>query len=141
MSATHLADVSALAQLHHSDVAAQLGPLLVGGGVATCGLVDLDLLAMVARTDEYLEVLEERRLFPRVPVDDQVLDRAMAVGALLAADGVPSPTALIVAAAAERAGLVLLHHDPDLARIAAVTDQPVEHVGPSFPAGRGGARP
>ena len=43
--ATHLADASAWAQLHRNDVAARLVPLLVGGGAATCGVIDLEVLA------------------------------------------------------------------------------------------------
>jgi predicted nucleic acid-binding protein len=37
-------------------------------------------------------------------------------------------TALIVAAAAERAGLILLHQDEVYERIASVTGQPLEPV-------------
>lgn len=126
MIATHLADASAWAQLHRNDVAAQLVPLLVGGGAATCGVIDLEVLATFEEPAERAEVAAERAMFPRVPVDDAVLDRAVQVQGLLSA---PVPTtALIVAAAAERAGLVLLHHDAAYDRIAAVTGQPVERV-------------
>ena len=45
------------------------------------------------------------------------------------AERVPT-VALVVAAAAERAGLVLLHHDDAYDRIAAVTGQPVERIVP-----------
>jgi hypothetical protein len=127
VAATHLADTSALAQLHHANVAARLGPLLVGGGVATCAVVDLELLASVPTAAEHAEMLAERRLFPRAVVDDAVLDRALEVQGRLGA-GV-APSALIVAAAAEGAGLVLLHHDAAFDRIAEVTGQPVEWVG------------
>jgi predicted nucleic acid-binding protein len=124
--ATHLADASAWAQLHRNDVAARLVPLLVGGGAATCGVIDLAVLATFEEPADRAAVAAERAMFPRVPVDDAVLDRAVQVQALLSE---PAPTtALIVAAAAERAGLVLLHHDAAYDRIAAVTGQPVERV-------------
>jgi predicted nucleic acid-binding protein len=129
MTATHLADSSAWDQLHRSDVAARLVSLLVGGGTATCGIVDLEVLRVIRDRDEHAEALAERRMFPRVTVDDEVLDRALAVQGLLARDPVPMGS-LIVAAAAERAGLVVLHHDAAFDRIAAVTGQPVEWVGP-----------
>lgn len=128
MQPTHLADVSALLELHQTAVASRLVGLLVGGRVATCGPVDLDLLALVA-ADERPAVLEERRQFPRIPCDDAVADRALEVQRLV---GDPSPTTsqLLVAAAAERAGLVLLHQDEAFERIAAVTGQPAERAAP-----------
>ena len=127
MLTTHLADASALALLSRSDVAARLVPLLVGGGAATCGIVDLEVLNAVGR-DERDDVRAERAMFARVPVDDAVLDRAMAVLAHL--PGRASVSALIVAAAAERAGLVLLHDDDVYDEIAAVTGQPTERAAP-----------
>jgi predicted nucleic acid-binding protein len=128
MAATHLADTSAWAQLQRAEVAARLGSLFVGGGAATCGLVDLEVLAGIGLPAEHAEALAERQLFPRVPVDDGVLDRAVEVQGLLVGEGAPV-TALVIAAAAERAGLILLHSDPVFDRIAAVTGQPVERVG------------
>jgi predicted nucleic acid-binding protein len=126
--ATHLADASAWAQLHRNDVAARLVPLLVGGGAATCGIVDLEVLATFEDAVERAEAATERTMFPRVPVDDAVLDRAVTVQGLLP-EGAPT-IALLVAAAAEQAGLVLLHHDDVYDRIAAVTGQPTERVTP-----------
>ncbi|MET0729360.1 MAG: PIN domain-containing protein [Acidimicrobiales bacterium] len=128
MTATHLADASAWAQLHRSDVAARLMSLVVGGGVATCGLVDLEVLSGIEDPEEFAEALAERRMFPRVPVDDGVLDRAIRVRGLLLGEAVRD-VALTVAAAAELAGLVVLHHDRAFDRIAEVTGQPVESVG------------
>jgi predicted nucleic acid-binding protein len=123
---THLADTSALLQLHQPLVGPRFVGLMVGGQVATCGIVDLELLALLPAADRE-EVLGERRQFPRVPCGDDVIDRAIRVQALV---GDPSPALprLLVAAAAELAGLVLLHDDPDLDRIAAVTGQPAERV-------------
>lgn len=129
MTATHLADTSAWAQLHRSDVAASLVSLLVGGGVATCGIVDLEVLAAVGDPAEHAEAVSERGMFPRVVIDDAVLDRALEVQGLLA-DMDLQPSALVVAAAAERASLVVLHHDAAFDRIAAVTGQPTEWVTP-----------
>jgi predicted nucleic acid-binding protein len=127
MRTTHLADASALALLSRSDVAARLVPLLVGGGAATCGVIDLEVLGAF-EPSERAEVARERSMFERVPVDDAVLDRAIAVQAQLA--GPVRITALIVAAAAERAGLVLLHDDDVFDGIAAVTGQPTERAVP-----------
>lgn len=125
MIPTHLADASAWAQLSRNDVAARLVPLLVGGGAATCGLVDLEVLAVFDDLGERAEAAAERSMFPRIAIDDRVLDRALAVQVLVADVSV---TALIVAAAAEHAGLILLHQDEAYERIAAVTGQPVEAI-------------
>jgi len=127
--ATHLADASAWAQLHRNDVAARLVPLLVGGGAATCGIVDLQIIATFDDAAVRTEVAAERATFPRVPVDDAVLDRAAEVLALLPGADVEA-LSVVVAAAAERAGLVLLHQDGVYDRIAEVTGQPTEWVVP-----------
>ena len=134
MAATHLADVSAWAQLHRTEVAVRLVSLFVGGATATCAITDLEVAASAVDAPEHRDLLEERRSFPRVPVDDAVLDRALEVQGLLTDAPVPV-TALIVAAAAERAGLVLLHHDAAFDRIAAATGQPTEWVDEAGPTG------
>jgi predicted nucleic acid-binding protein len=128
VTATHLADTSAWAQLQRSEVAARLVSLFVGGGAATCGIVDLEVLASIVPEDEHAEALAERRLFPRVPIDDAVLDRAVDVQGRLGGPEV-ALAALVVAAAAERAGLILLHSDDAFDRIAEITGQPTERVG------------
>jgi len=122
---THLVDASAWAQISRNDVAARLVPLLVGGGGATCGLIDLEVLAAFDDRVERATAREERRMFPRIETDDAALDRALEVQGLV--ESVPV-TALLVAAVAERAGLILLHHDESYERIAAVTGQPTESV-------------
>ena len=73
MPATHLADTSAWAQLHRSEVAARLVSLLVGGGAATCGVVDLEVLGAIQDPQELALAVEERRMFPQAPIDDEVL--------------------------------------------------------------------
>ena len=62
-----------------------------------------------------------------------ILERAIAVQGVLALDGLHRAVAapdLIIAAAAERHGLVVLHYDADYDRIAAATGQPTEWVVP-----------
>jgi predicted nucleic acid-binding protein len=129
MPATHLADTSAWAQLHRSEVAARLVSLVVGGGAATCGMVDLEVLGAIQDPQELAMAVEERRMFPQAPIDDGVLARAIEVRQLLAGRRVPV-AALVVAAAAERAGLIVLHDHDAFDDIAAVTGQPVERVAP-----------
>jgi predicted nucleic acid-binding protein len=72
--------------------------------------------------------------WPQVPIDQAVLDRASDVQGELAARGLHRAVKigdLIIAAAAERSRLVVLHYDHDFDRIAGVTGQPVEWVVPS----------
>ena len=44
IDALYLADKSALARLHHPEVASRLGPLLTEGLIATCPVIDLEVL-------------------------------------------------------------------------------------------------
>jgi predicted nucleic acid-binding protein len=129
--AGYVADVSALARLHRTDVQARLGPLVLAGEVATCGLVDLGLLATARNERAHAALRADQASLPRVTIDDATLQRAIEVQALLAASGrhrdIPI-TLLVIAAAAERAGLVLLHDDERVVAIAEASGQPVESV-------------
>jgi predicted nucleic acid-binding protein len=87
-----------------------------------------------ARTHEDHQRIRHRRhlAYSRVPLDDTVFDRAIEMQGLLARHGqhrLPIPD-LIIAAAAEASGLVVLHYDADFDRIAAVTGQAMEWVVP-----------
>ncbi len=77
----------------------------------------------------------ERRsaAYDLVPLEQPIFDRAVEVQGLLADRGShrgASLPDLIVAAAAERASLTVLHYDSDFDLIAAVTGQQVEWVAP-----------
>jgi predicted nucleic acid-binding protein len=128
----YLADASAITRLVDPEVAEQLSPLVEAGQVATCGVIDLTLFALVDDPDEMEEVKASRTLaFPWLETTDQDLRRALAVQALLAAQGqrVDWPT-LIVAAVAERHGLTVIHNNSGLERISRVTGQTVKCVVP-----------
>jgi predicted nucleic acid-binding protein len=131
--AVYLADKSALARAHHPAVASRLGPLFIGGEVATCGIVDLELLFSARGTSDYLAILADRRSLPRVEVGEAGIERGIEIQAALARKGqhrgVTIPD-LLIAAAAEAAGLTVLHYDSDFDRIAEVTGQPVEWIAP-----------
>jgi len=132
--ATYLADKSALARLEtSSDVNAVLDPLLVSGQIATCGVVDLELLYSAPSPDAYTAAAASLRALPRVHMTEAVLDRALEVQGRLAKRsqhrGVSLPD-LIVAACAESAGLTVMHYDADYERVAEITGQPVRWVVP-----------
>jgi predicted nucleic acid-binding protein len=134
-AATHLVDNSALARLRTKPpVAARLEPLILEGHVATCALTELEQLFSARSGAEHREWRADIGLrFGRVPIDQRALDRAVQVQGLLADRGqhrgVNIPD-LVVAAAAECAGLTVLHYDADFEMIAAVTGQPTEWVVP-----------
>jgi hypothetical protein len=130
--ATYLADKSALTRSDtRPEVRDVIEPLLLGGRIATCGIVDLELLYSAPSRDSYFELAELLRAMPRVPVTDATVDRALEVQSLLANKAqhrsVPLPD-LLIAACAEAAGLTVLHYDADYEHIAKLTGQPAQWV-------------
>jgi predicted nucleic acid-binding protein len=127
-----LADKSALTRREtRPEVREALEPLLLAGEVATCGIVDLELLYSARDPATYRALAEALRGMPRVALDDAATERALEVQAELAERSqhraVPLPD-LLVAACAERAGLAVLHYDADFERIAKITGQPVRWI-------------
>lgn len=132
--AVYLADKSALTRREtRPEVRDVVEPLLLAGRIATCGIIDLELLFSAPDPATYTELAGALRSLPRLPVTDEAVDRALEVQGLLAARSqhrsVPLPD-LLIAACAERSGLTVLHYDADFDRIAEVTDQPVRWVVP-----------
>jgi hypothetical protein len=116
------------------DVAARIEPLIGAGLLATCSATDLELLFSVRSGEEHRARRGDLALrFACVPLDQPVFDRAVEVQGLLADRGqhrAASIPDLVVAAAAERAELAVLHYDAHFDLIAAVTGQAVEWVVP-----------
>jgi predicted nucleic acid-binding protein len=112
-----LLDTSAASATHEPAVAAELRALLGAGRLATCPLLDLEALA--AAGDRHRELLARRHLaYRRVPLDDAVTGRALALQAALgAADTAPSRSLLLVATAAVHR-LGVLHEDAGLGAVA-----------------------
>jgi predicted nucleic acid-binding protein len=133
VSARYLVDKSALARMPVPAVRDRLAPILEAGEAATCSIVDLEVLYSARNREEYERIRARRRLaYVQVPLTEATFGRAIDVQQELARQGhhrLPIPD-LIVAAAAEGAGLAVLHYDADFDRIAAVTGQPVEWVVP-----------
>jgi len=128
----YLADKSALARLNHQTVNARLGPLLTEGLVATCSIIDLEVLYSARTFNDYEEILRERRAMPCCPTSDEVTGRAIEVQHTLARAGhhrIPIPD-LLIAATAEICELTVMHYDADYERIADLTGQSVEWVVP-----------
>ena len=102
------------------------------GLVATCAIVDLEVLYSSRNLADYEEILEERRSLDDAPITPEVMSRAIELEYALAGRGqhrLPIP-ALVISAAAQVAGLVVLHYDADFERIAAAGGAPHEWVVP-----------
>jgi predicted nucleic acid-binding protein len=131
--ARYLGDKSALARVHHDDVMVRVSALYLSGLIATCGMIDLDMLHSARSAQDHRELVWDRALLPRVACGDDAFDRAIEVQGELAETGrhrgVPLED-LIIAASAELAGLTVLHYDQDYDVIASVTGQPTEWVVP-----------
>lgn len=130
----YLGDTSAVARLGIPQVADRLAPLLEAGLVARCTPTDLEAGFSSASPTLHVAMRRARTAWPFVPMDQPVLDRALAVQDALAARSEQRGAKiadLLIAAAAEAAGLVVLHYDHDFDLIANVTHQHVEWILPA----------
>ncbi len=132
--AEYLADKSALTRREtRPEVQSVVEPLLLAGRIATCSIIDLELLYSARDPGDYRRLASALQGMPRVPLSEQVMERALEVQGELAAASqhrsVPLPD-LMVAACAEQHGLTVLHYDIDYERIAMLTGQPTRWVVP-----------
>jgi predicted nucleic acid-binding protein len=119
-----IADTSAWARASHPLVREPWAGALRGGQIATCSIVTLELLFSARDVRELAALEAEQALLRDVPVS--VSAQRAAIGALrdLAAEGpgqhrVPIADALI-AAAAQEAGIDVLHYDHHYDRLAKI---------------------
>lgn len=130
----YLVDNSALARRGEPEVAAALDPLITEGLVATCGIVELEVLYSARSPADY-ERVRARRLAGYVWVEtgEWAVRRALEVQRGLARRsqhrGASLPD-LLTAATAEAAGLAVLHYDADFDLIAGETAQEARWVVP-----------
>jgi predicted nucleic acid-binding protein len=106
--------------------------LIEEGLVATCAIVDLEVLYSSRNPHDYEEILEERRSLDAAPITPEVMAKAVDLQHELARRGqhrVPIPD-LVISAAALLSDLVVLHYDSDFERIATVGGAPHEWVVP-----------
>lgn len=130
----YLGDTSALARRDVAAVGARLDLLLEAGLVARCTPTDLEAGYSSRDAGSHQGMRRQRAAWPFVEMDQTTLDRAVAVQDLLVARGAQRGTTiadLLIAAAAEAAGLVILHDDRAFEVIAAVTGQPTEWIVPA----------
>jgi predicted nucleic acid-binding protein len=130
--ATYLADTSALARLRQPAVALALGPLIEAGLVATCGVIEFQLGWATRTAREFDNVRADRQAgYEWLAIRDEDWRRALDVqsalwgGGLIRAVGFSD---LLIAAAAERERVTVLHYDSDYDLIAQTTGQPTQWV-------------
>ena len=133
MALTHLVDTSVLTRMAVPEVRAVVEPLAEIGSLARAGISDLEIGYSARNDAEWDRLTEALGLFALVETDSRHVTRARQVQRLLAARSqrgrkVPD---LLVAAAAETEGLVVLHYDADFEHISGVTSQPHQWVIPS----------
>lgn len=133
LTARFLADKSALARFTAAPVARRLGPLLEEGLIATCAIVDLEVLYSSQNLSEYEQILDERLSLEQVPITTEVMATAIDLQHELARRGhhrVPIPD-LIISAAALHGQLTVLHYDRDFERIADAGGAAHEWIAPA----------
>ncbi len=123
----YLADKSALVRLTDPDVEAWLQPLISKGVVATCAVVDLEVLYSARSGAEYERTLIEQSALPAVPITPDVMSDALAIQRALASSGRHrvSIADLMIAAAAMSAHLTVVHYDRHFETIAEAV--PLQH--------------
>jgi predicted nucleic acid-binding protein len=130
---THLADTSVLARLRHAAVRAAVEPLATGGRVARAGVSDLEVGFSARNLAEWTRLASALGTFALIETDAAHLQRARQVQRLLASRGLRGRKVpdLLIAAAAELNGLIVLHYDADFDLIQRVTGQPCQWVVPA----------
>ena len=121
----YLADTSAIARVHHDPVRAELTRLGKAGLLATCVVVDLEVLYSARDPVEYTRTAALRSAgFVDLPPTPQIAVRARQIQAMLARRSQHRAAGcahILAAAIAEHYGAIMLHYDTDFDHIAAVS--------------------
>jgi predicted nucleic acid-binding protein len=131
-----LADTSAWTNMHKDPRVARDFARRVGADeIATCQMVDMGMLWSAVDAEGFRRIRAQRSGFPLCSIGRDAWARAIDVFEALAERGplhhrqVALPD-LLVAAAAEVAGVPVCHYDRDFELIAEVTGQPVRAIAP-----------
>lgn len=109
---------------------------LVDGEVATCDMVRVELLYSARDAREFADIRDELDALGDCPIGQDQWQRALWVYERLSARGATHQRSvkhpdLLIAAAAEAAGVAVLHYDEDYDRIAQITGQPTRWLAPA----------
>ncbi|MBI2202650.1 MAG: PIN domain nuclease [Candidatus Rokubacteria bacterium] len=132
MALTHLVDTSVLTRLRDTAIRTALEPRAVAGQVARAGLSDLEVGFSARNVAEWTRLAAALAAFPLIETEAVHVRRARQVQRLLASRGLRGRKVpdLLIAAAAEENGLIVLHYDADFDLITRVTGQPCEWILP-----------
>jgi predicted nucleic acid-binding protein len=133
MALTHLVDTSVLTRLGRPEVRTAIEPRVARGELGRAGISDLEVGYSARSASEWDRLAAALEVFDLVETTTEHVRRARQVQRLLATKhqrGRKVPD-LLIAAAAETEGLIVLHYDADFDRIAAVTGQRSEWVVPA----------
>lgn len=133
MALTHLVDTSVLTRLARPEVRTAIHPRAERAELARAGISDLEVGYSARTAAEWDRLAGALELFDLIETTTEHIRRAKQVQRLLASKhqrGRKVPD-LLIAAAAEAKGLIVLHYDGDFDRIAAVTGQGSEWVVPA----------
>lgn len=131
--ADYLIDTSALARVLLRQNTAEWDDRIGAGLVAICDITELEVLYSARSSADRTRLKAALDThYAWCPMPDGVYRRSRIVQEQLTAKGEhrsAGPIDLLVAAAAEEAGLTLLHFDRDFEAIARTTGQPVHMIG------------
>ena len=130
-----LADTSVWANKGRPAIQAWFAAAVEAGDVAGCDMVALELLHSARNPQEFALIEDGLAGLPWVEPDGADWSRAREVYRALGrrpgmVQRIVKHPDLLIAAAAERAGLTLVHYDSDYDVIAEVTGQPARWVAP-----------
>ncbi len=130
-----LADTSVWARKGKPGVEAWFNVAVQAGEIAVCDMVVLELLHSARNAEEIQQLEDALGSMPWVRIEAGDWDRAREVYRALSAKGGGFQRSvkhrdLLIAAAAERAGLVLVHYDEDYEVIASITGQRARWAAP-----------
>jgi len=136
---TELADTSAWVwsrRRAYPQLRAAFDGALIDGELATCDMVALELLYSARNPGEFAEIRLELAALPDCPIAPGQWQRALRVYEQLSRRGGAHQRSvkhadLLIAAAAEAAGVAVLHYDEDYDRIAEITGQPTRWLAPA----------
>lgn len=133
MALTHLVDTSVLKRLTRPEARQGVEQLGAAGRLGRAGICDLEVGFSARNAQEWDQLIGALRAFQLVETTSAHVQRALQVQRLLAERsqrGRKIPD-LLIAAAAEQLGVVVLHYDADFDEIAAVTGQRCQWVVPA----------
>lgn len=120
----YLADKSALVRLHNPEIADRVEGLARRNRLATCSMIDLELLYSARNADEYELMRDSRAGYRPLPMTQDTFGQALAIQRSLAEVGKhrrPIPD-LLIAAVAILNNVTVLHYDKDFDMIAEVCE-------------------